>query len=146
MKNRMNKFISVIVSVLLLLYSEFTQAHEYTGISFVMFHPFAYPSQPGQTVLPVYLRFISLNGPDKLIGVECRYADGAEFRANQDLNAEAIPFISFDEGQLFDINDPNTPHILLKGIHLPFGFMRHYDMKLIFEKSGPIDLTVSVGM
>lgn len=121
-------------------------AHEYPSDYFVMFHPFAYPSQAGQTVVPVYLRFISLTGSDKLIGVECRYAESAEFRANQDLQAPAIPYIAVSSGQSFDIEDPNTPHILLRDIRLPFGFMRHYDMKLIFEKSGPIDLTVAVGM
>ena len=57
-----------------------------------------------------------------------------------------IPFIQIDEGLTFDIENPATPHILLKGIQLPFGMSRHYDMKLIFEKSGPIDVTVSVGM
>lgn len=111
-----------------------------------MFHPFAYPSQNGQSLVPVYLRFISLTGPDKLIGAECRYADSVELRANQDLNAEAVPFIQIDEGLSFDIENTATPHILLKGIKLPFGFMRHYDIRLIFEKSGPIDVTVSVGM
>jgi hypothetical protein len=121
-------------------------AHEYGSDYFVMFHPFAYPSQAGQTLVPVYLRFIRLMGTDKLIGVECRYAGSAEFRANQDLQAPAIPYITVSPDQSFDIEDPNTPHILLKDIRLPFGFMRHYDMKLIFEKSGPIDLTVAVGM
>lgn len=144
--NTVTKFFGVIFSLLMLLSSGASHAHEYSGNNFVMFHPFAYPSQNGQALVPVYLRFISLTGPDKLIGAECRYADSVELRANQDLNAAAIPFIQIDEGLTFDIENPATPHILLKGIQLPFGFMRHYDMKLIFEKSGPIDVTVSVGM
>lgn len=130
----------------MLLSSGATLAHEYSGNNFVMFHPFAYPSQNGQVLVPVYLRFISLTGPDKLIGAECRYADSVELRANQDLNEAAIPFIQLDEGISFDIDNPATPHILLKGIQLPFGLMRQYDMKLIFEKSGAINVTVSVGM
>ena len=142
----MSKFAISFIYLLLILLPKFAQAHEYAGNTFVMFHPFAYPSQAGQTVVPVYLRFISLSGSDKLLAVECRYADSAEFRSNQDLNAEAIPFITVEEGQSFDINDPNTPHILLKGIHLPFNFLRHYDMNLIFEKSGSISVTLSVGM
>lgn len=142
----MYKFLGVIFSLLLLLSSGAAQAHEYIGNNFIMFHPFAYPSQNGQSLVPVYLRFISLTGPDKLIGAECRYADSVELRANQDLNAEAVPFIQIDEGLSFDIENTATPHILLKGIQLPFGFMRHYDMRLIFEKSGPLDVTVSVGM
>jgi len=144
--NAVTKFFCAIFSLLMLLASGATHAHEYSGHNFVMFHPFAYPSQNGQDLVPVYLRFISLTGPDKLIGAECRYADSVELRANQDLNAAAIPFIQIDEGISFDIDNPATPHILLKGIQLPFGFMRQYDMKLIFEKSGPIDVTVSVGM
>jgi len=139
------KFFSVVVSLFLLVSSGATHAHEYSGNNFVMFHPFAYPSKNGQVLVPVYLRFISLTGPDKLIGAECRYADSVELRANQDLDAAAIPFIQIDEGLTFDIENPATPHILLKGIQLPFGMSRHYDMKLIFEKSGPIEVTVSVG-
>jgi hypothetical protein len=144
--NIVYKFLGAIFPLLLLLSSGATQAHEYSGNNFVMFHPFAYPSQTGQALVPVYLRFISLTGPDKLIGAECRYADSVELRANQDLNEAAIPFIQLDEGISFDIDNPATPHILLKGIQLPFGFMRQYDMKLIFEKSGAINVTVSVGM
>jgi signal peptidase I len=41
---------------------------------------------------------------------------------------------------------PTTPHILLKGISIPFNYLRHYDMKLHFEKAGTIEVTVSVGM
>jgi len=121
-------------------------AHEYSGATFVMAHPFSYPSKEGQDLVPVYLRFISISGTDKLIGAECRYADAIELRANRDLSASAIPVISIEETQSFNIRDPNTPHILLKGMHLPFGFLRHYEMKLIFEKSGPMDVTISVGM
>jgi hypothetical protein len=142
----MYKFFSGIMAAIIFFSSGLAHAHEYEGSSFVMSHPFAYPSQAGQTLLPVYLRFLSLTGPDKLIGVECRYADTAEFRSNQNLQADAIPFIAISPEQSFDINNPDTPHILLKGIRLPFENMRYYDMKLIFEKSGAIDLTVAVGI
>lgn len=142
----MRQLINVVIALNLLICSGFSVAHEYEGQGFVMFHPFAYPSQAGQTLVPVYLRFISLTGPDRLIGVECRYAESSEFRADQNLQADAIPYIDISSQQSFEITNPKTPHILLKGIRLPFEAGRNYDMKLIFEKSGTIELTVSVGM
>jgi len=122
-----------------------TLAHEYERNGFVLVHPFAYPSEKGDTTVAVFLRFKSITGTDRLIGAECRYADSAELRSDSDLTKPAIDHIEFSNIKNTEI-DANQPHILLKGLRLPFVFMRHYDMKLIFEKAGAVDLTVSVGI
>jgi len=44
------------------------------------------------------------------------------------------------------VHPHTTPHILLKGITIPFNYLSHYDLKLHFEKAGTIEVTVSVGM
>ena len=64
---------------------------------------------------------------------------------HSDLTKPAIDHIEFSNIENTEL-DANQPHILLKGLRLPFVFMRHYDMKLIFEKAGAVDLTVSVGI
>ena len=121
------------------------QAHEYETNAFVMEHPFANPSQPGQTLVPVYLRFLKITESDKLLGAECRYANSVELRGSQDLNTPPITAINISASENFGIG-PTTPHILLKGITIPFNYLSHYDLKLHFEKAGTIEVTVSVGM
>jgi len=121
------------------------EAHEYETSSFVMEHPYANPSQPGQTLVPVYLRFLKITGTDKLLGAECRYASSVELRGSQDLNSPPIAAINIAAAENFEIG-ANTPHILLKGISIPFNYLSHYDLKLQFEKAGTIEVTVSVGM
>lgn len=120
-------------------------AHEYERNGFVLVHPFAYPSEKGDTTVAVFLRFKSITGADRLIGAECRYADGAELRTDSDLSKPSVDHIDLSKLESAEI-DTNQPHVLLKGLHLPFVFMRHYDMKLIFEKAGAVELTVSVGI
>jgi len=44
------------------------------------------------------------------------------------------------------VHPHTTPHILLKGITIPFNYLSHYDLKLHFEKAGTIEVTVSEGM
>jgi len=129
----------------LMLISSGAGAHEYETQAFVMEHPFANPSQPGQTLVPVYLRFLKITDVDKLISAECRYANSVELRGSQDLNSPPIPAINISAAENFEITS-ETPHILLKGISIPFNYLSHYDLKLQFEKSGTIEVTVSVGM
>jgi copper(I)-binding protein len=138
------KFITCSIFNLLLIASS-VQAHEYETKAFVMEHPFAHPSQPGQTLVPVYLRFLKITDTDKLIGVECRYAHSVELRGSQDLSMPPISEINISASENFEIG-PLTHHILLKGISIPFNYLSHYDMKLFFEKAGMIEVTVSVGM
>jgi copper(I)-binding protein len=121
------------------------EAHEYETNAFVMEHPYANPSQPGQTLVPVYLRFLKITESDKLLGAECRYANTVELRGSQDLNLPPIAAINVAASENFEIG-PMTPHILLKGITIPFNYLSHYDLKLHFEKAGTIEVTISVGM
>jgi copper(I)-binding protein len=133
------------LSCSLLLIAFGVEAHEYETKAFVMEHPYANPSQPGQTLVPVYLRFLKITETDRLLGAECRYANSVELRGSQDLNMAPISAINIAASENFEIG-PATPHILLKGISIPFNYLSHYDMKLHFEKAGTIEVTVSVGM
>lgn len=143
--NNHHKTCTSVIAFIMMLFALGVEAHEYETNSFVMEHPYANPSKPGQTLVPVYLRFLKITDSDTLIGAECRYAKTVELRGSQDLSMPPIKTIHIAATENFEIG-PLTQHILLKDITIPFNYLSHYDLKLHFEKAGTIEVTVSVGM
>jgi hypothetical protein len=121
-------------------------AHEYYGASFVLEHPWAQPTVPGQTDACVFGRFESVTADDRLIGGESMIADKVEIRAAgaaapRDATLDGFDIATSKESRL----EPNQVCIAFIGLKRPLEWGRAYPMTLVFEHAGRIEVEVSIG-
>lgn len=121
-----------------------SKAHEYTARHFTLIHPWAYASAPGATTARVYFTIESVDEDDRLLGATTDIADACELRASLDDAAAPLDTLPVPVGDLVDFS-LGHPHVLIKGLHIPFLWDRSYPLTLKFEKAGNMTVQVSVG-
>jgi copper(I)-binding protein len=133
-------------SLVLALCAASAHAHEYYGASFVLEHPWAQPTEAGQTSACVFGRFESVTADDRLIGGESMIADKVEIRAagaaaplDRTLDGFAIAASKASHLQ------PNEVCIAYIGLKRPLEWGRAYPLTLVFEHAGRIEVEVSIG-
>jgi copper(I)-binding protein len=120
------------------------QAHEYTARHFTLIHPWAYATAPGATTARVYFTIESVEQDDRLLGATADFAEVCELRASLDDTAPALAALPVPVGELVDYS-VGHPHVLIKGLRLPFLADRSYPLTLQFEKAGNMSVQVSIG-
>ena len=131
------------VAVLLLLLPISVEAHEYYADGFMIIHPWAAPSQPGAVDAPVYFHLQDVTKGDRLIRGFSPLAERVEFRADDNPETPALKALSFEPGDT-DAFGIGKPHVLLRGLKMPFQDGRSYLLMLEFENAGQIVMTISV--
>jgi len=120
------------------------QAHEYYAAQFVIVHPWALPTEPDTTESPIYFRIENIGATDRLLRCNAAWADSIELRAGDDAKAPALKALPFGPGADLDFI-AGKPHLLVKGLKAPFDYGHSYNMTMVFEKAGAINVMISVG-
>ena len=122
-----------------------TDAHEVYTSNFTIIHPWADPTEPGQTDAPVYFSIEGVRAADRLIkAYSPQIAASVEMRKGRDRKAPALAEITIPFVEKIEyFADQN--HLLLKGLKMPLVYTKSYPMTLVFEKAGLINITLSVG-
>ena len=119
------------------------EAHEYylPGLTFV--HPWAEPTGPGVKSAPVYFTVEGVTKADKLVRATSPMAEKVEFRDAGPASKPALRSIAIQPGDT-EFTEGGR-HLLLTGLKAPLQWGRSYEMTLVFEKGGPVQVQVSVG-
>lgn len=120
-------------------------AHEVYTSNFTIIHPWADPSEPGQTEAPVYFSIQGIRAADRLIkAYSPQIAESVEMRKGSDRKAPPLLEIGVPLVEKIEyFADQN--HLLLKGLKVPLVYTKSYPMTLVFEKAGLVNITLSVG-
>ena len=120
------------------------QSHEYYAEGFTFVHPWAEASVPGAVDAAVYFKLDNVRSADRLLSATTRMAERVELRGGDDRMAAAVSAldITVSDTLLFE---PGHPHLLLRGLLTPLQWGRSYDMQLIFEKAGVVNVQISIG-
>lgn len=124
-------------------------AHEYYGKSFKVIHPWALPTAPDATSADVYVRFEEITAGDRLIAAHTALAERVELRgapspAPAQVAEPVLSAIDLPASGTLDLQ-PEGMHLTLLNLKQPLQMLRSYPMTLEFERSGPMDVMVSVG-
>jgi len=120
------------------------QAHEYYAEGFTFVHPWAEATENGVTEAPVYFKLENVSRNDRLLSASTRLAERVEMRGSNDLTAPALEAIEIAPAEQL-LFDPGRPHLLLRGLVTPLLWGRSYDLRVVFEKAGAIDVQISIG-
>lgn len=119
--------------------------HEYYGADFTLIHPWADPTPEGQLdSAPIYFTMESVRGKDRLVRASTPYAETVEFRSSDAPSAKRLKAIDIAPADQLDFGK-DKPHMVLRNLKAPLQWGRSYEMTMIFEKSGPLQVMVSVG-
>lgn len=117
--------------------------HEYYGKNFKVIHPWADASAPGATSAEVYMKIEQISEGDRLLAAQTSLADKVELRAGP-ATIEPLAAIELPPGPDIDL-DASRSYLRLVNLTAPLEWGRSYAMTLVFEKSGPLDVMISVG-
>jgi copper(I)-binding protein len=132
------------ISVIMLVFPiTMLQAHEYYADGFMIIHPWANPTPPGVVDAPVYFSLQEVTKGDRLIRGFSPLAERVEFVADDTPNTPAVSALTFGPGET-DAFGQGKPHVVMRGLKVPFQEGRSYLLMLEFEKAGQIVMVVSV--
>ena len=118
-------------------------AHEYYARSFKVIHPWAEPTPSGIRSAQVYMKIEQISEGDRLLSARTSLAEKVELHAGP---ATTAPLAAIDLPPGPDIDlDAGTGYLQLLNLTAPLQWGRSYPMTLVFEKSGPVDVMISVG-
>ena len=119
--------------------------HEYYGADFTLIHPWADPTPEGKLAsAPIYFTMESVRGKDRLVRASTPYAESVEFRSSDAPTAKPLKAIEITPADKLDFGK-DKPHMVLRNLKAPLQWGRSYEMTMVFEKSGPLQVMVSVG-
>ena len=128
----------------LLLTAGAAGAHEYHAAGFTLIHPWAEATPPGVPSAPVYFSLEGVRTADRLLRADAPCAERVELRGGGDPSAPALAAIDLAPADSLDFG-PGRPHLLLRGLKAPLQWGRSYQMTLVFEKAGPVQVMISIG-
>lgn len=120
------------------------QSHEYYAEGFTFVHPWAEATAPGVVDAAVYFKLDNVRSTDRLLSATTGMAERVELRGGDDRMAPAVPALNITVADTL-LFEPGHPHLLLRGLVSPLQWGRSYDMRLIFEKAGPVNVQISIG-
>lgn len=119
--------------------------HEYYGLDFTLLHPWADATPEGQLgSAPIYFSMENVRNKDRLVRASTRYAETVEFRSSDAPDAKVLKAIDIAPADKLDFG-ADRPHLVLRDLKVPLQWGRSYEMTMVFEKSGAIQVMVSVG-
>lgn len=119
------------------------RAHEYYARSFKVIHPWAEPTPAGVRSAQVFMKIEQISEGDRLLSAQTSLAQKVELHAGP---ADTAPLdaIELPPGPDIDL-DAGRGYLQLLNLSTPLQWGRSYPMTLVFEKSGPVDVMISVG-
>ncbi len=117
--------------------------HEYYAQSFKVIHPWAEPSAPGAQSANVFMKIEQISEGDRLLSAQTSLAEKVELHAGP-VAATPLDAIALPPGPDIDL-DADRGYLHLVNLRAPLQWGRSYPMTLVFEKSGPVDVMISVG-
>lgn len=120
------------------------QSHEYYAEGFTFIHPWAEATLPGAVDAAVYFKLDNVRSADRLLSATTRMAERVELRGGDDRTAAAVSAIDITVADTLPF-EPGHPHLLLRGLVAPLQWGRSYDMQVIFEKAGAVNVQISIG-
>ena len=118
-------------------------AHEYYAPGMTVVHPWGEATVPGATSAPVYFTVDNVTKADRIVKVVTPLAETVEFR---DAGPDSKPPLKSLVIKPGDTEfTAGKRHLLLKGLKMPLQWGRSYEMLLMFEKGGPLQVQVSIG-
>jgi copper(I)-binding protein len=112
--------------------------HEYYGLDFTLIHPWADATEEDQLgAAPVYFSMESVRA-------STRFAESVEFRSSDAPDAKVIKAIDIAPADKLDFGK-GGPHMVLRNLNVPLQWGRSYEMTMVFEKSGAMQVMVSIG-
>jgi copper(I)-binding protein len=119
--------------------------HEYYGLDFTLIHPWADATEEDQLgAAPVYFSMESVRANDRLVRASTRFAESVEFRSSDAPDAKVIKAIDIAPADKLDFGK-GGPHMVLRNLNVPLQWGRSYEMTMVFEKSGAMQVMVSIG-
>jgi periplasmic copper chaperone A len=103
-------------------------------------HPWTRATAPGATTAVVCMKIDEVIDADRLIGVDTPVAKGAELVINGAVSRLNLPI---PKGREMILGEEGTM-VRLIGLNHPLLIARTYPFKLIFEKSGIVDVELNV--
>jgi copper(I)-binding protein len=142
MHQTLRRFISALATVAAL--AGHAQAHEYYAEGFTFVHPWAEATANDATDAPVYFKLDNIIRNDRLLSATTRMAERVELRGSNDDTAPALEAIEIAPAEQL-VFYAGRPHLLLRGLVAPLQWGRSYDLRVVFEKAGAIDVQISIG-
>jgi copper(I)-binding protein len=115
-------------------------AHEYYGKGFTLIHPWAEPSAPHATAASVFMHFEGVAQGDRLLRARSDIAASVELQGRG-----GKPAPKGIEIRPETVLTAEGPHLVLTGLTAPLQLGRSYPLTLVFEKSGTMNVMVSIG-
>lgn len=137
------KFQGIFCTLALLCAATIASAHEYYVPGLTVVHPWGEATAPGATSAPIYFTVDNVTKGDRIVKVVTPLAEKVEFRDAGPDNKPPLKSLSIQPGDT--AFTAGKRHLLLKGLKMPLEWGRSYEMLLMFEKGGPLQVQVSVG-
>lgn len=118
-------------------------AHEYYAQSFKVIHPWADATPTGASSAAVFLKIEEISEGDRLLSAQTSFAERVELRTAIS-TATPAKAIDLPAGPDIDL-DAGSAYLQLVNLTAPLQWGRSYPMTLVFEKSGSVDVMISVG-
>lgn len=119
--------------------------HEYYGLDFTLIHPWGDATPEDQLAsAPIYFSMENVRSKDRLVRASTRYAETVEFRSGDAADAKVLKAIDIAPADKLDFGK-DGPHMVLRNLKVPLQWGRSYEMTMVFEKSGAMQVMVSVG-
>ncbi len=138
MKKQLRFIAAALGAAAIVLHAPHAQAHEYYAKSFTIIHPWADQSAPGAKNAAVYMKFDEISARDKLVSASSSIAERI------DVKGAGAKGIDIPAGAPIELK-PGTWHLVLVNLKAPLVWGRSYPMTLVFEKSGPVAVMISIG-
>jgi hypothetical protein len=119
-------------------------AHEYQTPNFTVIHPWADPTQAGQTDANIYFTVAEQTQSDQLIRCFSPIAERVEMRSGPATDASDLRSIPVSMTRA-EVSSPGGPILMLRGLKVPLQQGSSYPLMLVFEKAGIVNVMISVG-
>ena len=116
------------------------RACEYFAPNLRITHPWSRASAAGATTAVLCMKFDEVTVADRLIALETPLATGALLAGPAGI--EGLDYF-IEQGQESLLSEGGV-HILLTGLRQPLELAKTYPLKLVFDKGGVVDATISV--
>jgi periplasmic copper chaperone A len=141
------KLISIIAALVLSATTSLAHAHSFKLGEITIGHPYARTTAAGQASGGGYLKLENSGADDKLLSATAEVATSVELHSmsmeGDVMRMRQVDGIALPKGKTVELK-PGGLHIMFVGLKAPLKNGDKFPMKLKFEKSGEVTVTVNV--
>ncbi len=148
--NKTFGFLAVAVAIVFAAQSQFASGHSFKVGELQINHPYAGPTPGSVKVGAAYLKTITNQGKtaDKLLSASSPAADSVEMHRNvrkgDTVSMQKQEFIEIPAGGSVAMAPGESLHLMLLGLKNPLKVGDQFDMTLVFEKAGKVNVKIVV--